>query len=229
MIRFGKITSGTQYKQSGTRWEIEENGIARLFETYVCNASELFQRMPARGSPHPLYPNLTVKRLSPAQQPLGLLEYTVEYSGLGGSAEVGTGGTELPEPVYRLSRSQRSDPITTHPNWANIVAAAGAANVKYDDNGLFLGIGKDSDDASLVGVSDYLNFGAVFSKSYVAFARPSLSGVGTIDSPPDAPAVASGFNWLKIAADYEEEGGVYSVFEAWMLSGRGGWNSTIYS
>lgn len=229
MIRYGQITPGQTRKRSGSRWQIEENGIARLFESYTCNSSELFQRMPLRGTPHPIYPQLTVKRLSPVELPAGLVEYTVEYSGLSGDSTAGGGGgTELPQPVYRLQRSQRSDPITTHPNWSDIVAAAGDANVKYDDNGVFLGISKDADDPSLVGVSDYLNFGATFSKSYVSFSQPSLSGVSTIDTPPNAPSVASGFNWLKIAADYEQEGNVYAVYEAWLLSGRGGWSSTIY-
>lgn len=227
-VRYGSIISGTTHKQVGTRWEIEENGVSRLFEKFVCNAAEIFQRMPQRGSVHPVYPSLIVKRLSPVTLPAGLLEYTVEYSGVGGT-DPEQESQELPQPVYRLQRSQRSDPITTHPNWSAIVAAAGSANVIYDDNGLFLGIGKDAADDSLVGVSDYLNFGAVFSKSFVSYSKPSLVGVGRISTPPgEAPAVASGFNWLKVAADYEQEGFVYAVYEAWMLSGRGGWNPTIY-
>jgi hypothetical protein len=229
MNRYGTITPGTT-RLTASRWQIEENGVTRRYETYVCDSASLFSVMPSRGAEHPIYPGLTVKRLAPRDLPAGLTEYELEYSGVGGGQETLTDeAPDLPAPVYSLTRSQSQEPITTHPNWSSIVAAAGSANVIYDDDGIFKGIGKDADDASLVGVTDYLSFGAVFSVSYVSQNRPSLSGVGTIDSPPaQAPAVGAGYNWLKVDASYTEEGFYYSVNESWMLSARGGWQSDIY-
>ncbi|MDQ8206226.1 hypothetical protein QEH52_01800 [Coraliomargarita sp. SDUM461003] len=229
MVRYGSINAGVAILQPGASWSIEDTGVTRRYESYRCNSGDLFSLMPSRGTAHPIYPGLTVKRAQPQDLELGLCEYALEYSGVSGIDPISSASPELPEPVYSLSRSQGTEPITTHPNWDDIVDAAGAANVKYDDNGIFLGFGKDSDDASLVGVTDYISFGAVFTKRYVSYGRPDLSGVGSIDTPPpQAPTVGSGFNWLKVDASYEQEGYVYSVNEAWMLSARGGWNAAIY-
>lgn len=230
MVRHGSIVPGAVVRQPGARWLIEENGITRRYETYRCNAADLLQLMPVRGAAHPVYSDLTVKRIEPRELELEMAEFTIEYSGVAGSdAAIGSGSDDLPEPVYSLRRSQTTEPITTHPKWNDIVAAADVAHVKYDESGIFMGFSKDALDKSLVGVTDYLTFGAIFVKSYVSRKIPSLAAVGFIDNPPDeAPDVQAGFDWLKIDASFEKEGKVYAITEAWMLSGRNGWHPIIY-
>lgn len=230
-VRYGKILDGVRRRTVGRVWRVEETGIIRLTEPYTVNTADMLASLPKRKEPHPDYPNLRVKRIMPTELEAGLSEVVVEYSGIGGGDQVDIGpeGLDLPDPVYTLRRTQSREPITTHPNWSAIRSAAGEGNVVYDDDGIFVGISKDSDDADLVGVTDYLNFGAVFAKRYVSRTRPNLSGVGLIDTPPaQAPSASGDRNWLKVDASYTEEGDVYEINEAWMLSARGGWSSEIY-
>lgn len=228
MVRIGSMVAGQSVLLPGSTYEVGENGIASLSESYSCNADDLMSLIPLRGAAHSRFPNLTLKEVQSVTLELQMARYTLKYTGLGAGWVGGEGDVGFPPPVYSLTRSQGAEPIATHPNFDLMKAAAGASGVAHDPNGIFLGFTDSSEVRSLVGVSDYLRFGAVFSKSSVQSLKPSLSGVGFIDNPPSAPSVAEGFNWLKIDASYEEEGRVYAVNESWMLSARGGWDPLIY-
>jgi hypothetical protein len=68
-------------------------------------------------------------------------------------------------------------------------------------------------------------------KVYVTASQPDTFGsIGTIAVPDGSPPTApSGYNWLFTGISWEQKAQTYVVHKEWRLSGRHGWNSTIYS
>lgn len=233
ITRYGRLTPGAKQLQPGASWVIEDDGIARRFETWRVNSADLFALMPQVQSAHPTYPNLTVKRAVPTDLAGGITEFQLEYSGLAGAGGATIPQDQLPPPVFSLERASQTEPISTHPRFQALIAAAGGVGTEkavFDSSGIFQGFGRLSEDPKLVGVTDYLSFGVVFSVRRVTTSTPALGGVGFIGSPPaQAPSVSGPRNWLKIDASYEQEGFVFATREAWMLSGLGGWHPIIYN
>lgn len=81
------------------------------------------------------------------------------------------------------------------------------------------------------GFVSYLVPNQIFRVSYTQNVKPSaslLNYTGYIKAPDDAPAVGDGRNWLLIGVNYTSESGVYSITEEYQLSGKGGWDTSIY-
>lgn len=216
-------------RQPGGRLRIDDLGVGTLKEAYVNDAAEIVSRVPETRQRHPAYRNLLWKTGEISFLRGGKARLDGIWVGRVGGGGFGGTGPGLPEPIHSVDRIQRTEPITTHPLWQDILLVAGGeANVRYDD-GVFVGFTKDSEDQSLVGVTDYLDFGAVFSKRYLSYTIPSLSPIGKIDDPgAKAPPIDNDRNWLRIDASWQEAGDVYSIREAWMLSARNGWHPVIY-
>lgn len=149
-------------------------------------------------------------------------------------------------PVYELVGSVSEEPIQTHPEFDDIAGtpddpAHGAIFV--DENGYisfdpgratfshFAAI-VEGEKNELAGVTAYLDPGqVVWRKTWITRTRPTdISQLGEIDSPEgNPPSLGSGKNWLYYALRFEQRGEVYQVNKEWKASGRGGWNSLIYS
>jgi hypothetical protein len=148
----------------------------------------------------------------------------------------------VPQPIYDLDLSTAEEPIETHPNFRTTIAGKpGAAlhgaqfSAGGDDAGTFLGFNgpfaNDTERDEWMGIRSYLSPGAVWRKTLVTGTRPSdLSDVGGIDTPEGSPpTIGSGRNWLYAGLTYEQKGLVFTTRKEWRLSGRRGWNATIYT
>lgn len=222
----GQIPRGAKILQPGRKFQVDDIGLGSLQETYICNIEDVFTLSPAVNSRHPQFSNLVVKSTQPEELTMGRGMIHVNYVGLSaGDYEM---GGALPDPVYSLQRAESREPITTHPNWTRIVQEVGPNNVKKDEDGIFKGFG-DGAPRQYQGVTEYLTFGVVWSKRYVARSMPSLVNDGKISRPDgNPPRVPFGYDWLKLGTQVEVEGYVYRVQEGWLLSGPNGWNKTIY-
>ncbi len=146
----------------------------------------------------------------------------------------GVDGT--PSPLYEMDVSAGQDPIETHKDFADFAGTPTAPlhGAQFDDDGLFIGFKPtdDEDSADWVGVRDYLTPGAIWRKSYVTKAKPGTTEfnlIGRLDFPEGSAPTPSGRNWLYTGLSWEQKGLTYSVRKEWKLSGRNGWNSTIYA
>lgn len=143
------------------------------------------------------------------------------------------GVTGAPAPIYELDMSLSEEPIETHPDFFMVLG--GSVNLPYngaifDEDGTFKGFVKDGDNDEFVGVRSYLSPGAVWRKVYVSKTKPSdMSLLGKIDVPEGSPpTVSSGRNWLYSSLSWEQRGLTYQIRKEWRLSGRQGWNISIY-
>lgn len=174
---------------------------------------------PKIGSAHPDYGflSLDLRRIVKASG-----KHTIRGS------YYGVDGT--PDPVYSLKVSMRDEPIETHPKFAEFATAANGA--KFDpETGEFWGF-FDKTKPDWHGVESYLDPGATWTETSVRSTRPNdLHDLGDRDAPsgPYPQNIGAGRNWLYIGCDYEKRGSCYTISKTWQLSGRYGWNQTIYS
>ena len=145
-----------------------------------------------------------------------------------------------PAAVYSLNGSLSSDPIETHPDFATFSpwVAVGSNNTNgggFDADGVFTGFIKlpksagAVTNAKWVGVRDYLSPGVTWTETTVRTAAPTdLTSIGRIMSPSGPVPDLNPRNWLYNDCSYELRGRAYTIKKEWRLSGRGGWNSSIY-
>jgi hypothetical protein len=212
----------------GDNVAIDENNKATATVKYLCAWSQVLRLMPRRNvGVHPEFNSMKVSNVAASKKSPGVAELTVTYKGVVSGDNDGPDGTGAFEPVEECSVSTRQEPIETHPDWSTIggTEAAPLNDAIYDDSGLFTGFKEGS---SKFGVTDYLAVGATYRRSYASKTKPSLAGVGQIDTPTGAPTVTSGYTWLKSGVSFSQDGDLYSVSEEWLLSGPSGWDTDIY-
>jgi hypothetical protein len=177
------------------------------------------------GQTHPLWTYLTCDKVS------------VSHTGTHWESEVNFFGVNgNPTPIYELDMRTSEEPIESHPNFATFAYPAGTNGAKYDADGAFLGfypvynVSNALTNKEWVGVRGFLSPGAIWRKNYVTSTQPNdISVVGKVDTPEGSPpSVASGRTWLYNGLTWEQRGLVYTVKKEWLLSGREGWNTTIY-
>lgn len=148
------------------------------------------------------------------------------------------GFTGSPEPIYELDYCTSEEPIETHKNFRSTIGGKPGNELngaRFDDEGAFIGFvgpfANDTEEDEWRGITSYLAPGAVWRKNYLTSSRPSdLGQVGTVDVPEgSAPSVPAGMNWLYTGLTWEQRGRIYQVRKEWRLSGRRGWNDTIYA
>lgn len=143
----------------------------------------------------------------------------------------GVNGT--PAAIYELDVSMSEEPVETHPDFADFAGAPGseANGATFDAEGAFLGFVGAGANPEWVGVRSYLAPGMIWRKTYVASSTPpSVSTLGLIDTPEGSPpSVESGRTWMFSGLSFEQKGLVYQVRKEWRLSGRRGWNTTLYA
>lgn len=82
------------------------------------------------------------------------------------------------------------------------------------------------------GTTHYYRYGVEYYQRYTSTSMPSdLNDIGKVyDSPPDAPNVTGGRNWLLVGYNVTETGvDVYEIEKTWLLSERDGWDENLYS
>lgn len=212
----------------GDSGSINAEGLLVATVKYLCAWDKVFRLLPRRYvSRHPDYNGLVANEVSFTRKPPGIAEITCKYAGVPSGDATGPTGTGAFLPVEEVSVSVSQEPIETSPNFGSISSSEKTYNTNSDGKEIFSGFKKDSD---FEGIDSYLAPQATFRRSYISETIPSLSGIGTRNTPTNAPTTASGFNWLKSGITASKQGELWSVSEEWLLSASSdGWNTTIYN
>jgi hypothetical protein len=141
----------------------------------------------------------------------------------------------IPDPVYELVRGTSQEPIETHPDFLTFagkhLAEVNGAVFDPETSAFvhFAGQGNTTNATAekLKGLSAYLVPSAVIRcTQMVKFASADM---GSIETPPNAPSISGGKNWLKTSVSYRTLGDWVEVTEEWTSSGKKGWLPEIYS
>lgn len=126
--------------------------------------------------------------------------------------------------------SVTEEPIQVHPNFSQIVQAAGTGGTTYDENNKFVAFNSTA-TGGLSGVQSYLSPSLSYRRVYTTTTTPSLTNIGryfAYDASPDFPVVTAGANWLLTSISFNSKAGVLNVTEDYMSSDSKGWNPYIY-
>lgn len=162
-------------------------------------------------------------------------KYTLRYTIQDGQGQQDT---------YTLSASVSQEPLATHPVFKDIAD---------DEWKKFKAWEKDPGDETLggwtpdgqsagelmrkytryrnKGVEDYLLGTVTMRVAQEDQGSPNLNNLGRIASPPYAPSLPNGRNWLLVGIDAERTGpsGRWRVTREYRASGQGGWDQELYS
>jgi hypothetical protein len=225
MIIYGDSTR--IYRQPGrSTLKVSKDSVATATEEYRGVYAVVVAQSPRIDDVHPDFPGLLVTdKTITNDKGIGIAQ--VQYKGL----DPAQNPNALPPPIYELDVSLNQEPIATHPDFDDIIDAAGGegeGKAVFSEDGVFVGFGKDS-GANLVGVTEFLDATARWTKRYLSLSAPTGAGnVGKISSPEGPNPTYAGRNWLYAGLSYSRQGGIYQITKVWLLSGRGGWNTEIY-
>lgn len=217
----------------GDSLSVNEDGSVNATVVYKCDWMALLQVIPRPfKSSHPDFPSLICKTVTTSKENPGIASLTVTYAGIINNGGPGISPTTAEDStVTSCTVSVRQEPIETHPNFndsdfAGTPDSPNTTNAIFNEDGSF---SKFKADSEFAGLETFLLPSVTFSVSYVSETPPaSLAGVGSIDTPSNAPSVKAGYNWLKTGISYSRAGGYYNINEDWTLSGPKGWNSKVY-
>jgi hypothetical protein len=156
-----------------------------------------------------------------------------------------TGGADA---TYTITGGVSQEPIGTHP----MFGSDGGYGIEDDEwkkwklwetdprDPDLAGWKPDGDDASTGmkkyyayrnrGIDDYLLGTVTMRVSQEGQSGPDLGGIGRIQSPPGAPSLPDGRNWLLVGVDAERVGSsTWKVTREYRASGAGGWDREIYN
>lgn len=201
--------------------EMSKDGVSSITSKYRWPLGMAFLGV---DTVHPSYPGMLLTKCSwelMDNKIFNLVSYV--YEGDVNDSD-GSGSGFEPRRSTEVRVSVQEEPIACHPKFKDF---ATEDNAHFDENKIFVGFKKDSPYA---GITSYFAPGAEFSETTTSRTGGiSLSSVGKIDSPPGgAPGVPGGYNWLYMGATQTKHGTITTTTRVWKLSGRGGWNSTIY-
>ena len=220
----GRALAGPDFSLKTNR-----HGLSTASQTFACLHSELVARLAdfKPWTPHPTFTALLIDDVNTRQDgPVSFISVT--WSGV--SSATGT----PPQAVYSMRQIKQTAPIEAHPNFATLVTKAGgeggnkAIFQTIEGQKKFVAFGKDAAEG-LAGVQDFEYTTFQWIERSVVYARP-VPGANyrKIDTPPNAPEVAEGYNWRFDEFDYDQRGTVYDLTRGWTLSGPNGWNQWIY-
>lgn len=216
------------HRQTGDTLVQREDGSWEGTVKYICRWANSISFAPKRNiARHPDFTALIcsscqVNRLKPGV----VCELNVTYRGLLGTAP---DPEDLDRSTEEVITSTSEAPIETHPRFVSTLGGTKAAPLNgavFNDDGTFKGWKADSPYA---GKEAFLIPSTVYRKTTPSRTRPlNIGPVGTIVSPGIGGGQV-GSNWLYTCKTWRRDGGLYEVSEEYMLSGPGGWDSTIYS
>jgi hypothetical protein len=236
-----ETTNAMLNRKGQTGWILESNGSLQTDRFGLAQAAARWTRGDI-GNGNPGSP-VSFGSLHPLWNFLSCDRYTIAHDGVYWSCEAQFFGVQgSPVPIYELDYSTSEEPIETHKDFRTALGGKPGSELHgadFDVNGAFNGFtggpehpfANDAEEDAWRGVVSYLSPGAVWRKNYTTNVRPTdIGSLGKLDTPEGSPpAVPEGMNWLYVGLTWEQRGLVYQVRKEWRLSGRRGWNATIYS
>ena len=166
--------------------------------------------------------------LTPTAADSGQLTYTYEQK-----IDLGTEGTQLPEPTIEVIWQELRKPVTEHPAFASlsaetIKAIRDAAEEPLEDATLPPEAGEAGGqlyDLLIKGVTEYATGVPVVRRNSTKRAGDAGGGnAWTRESPP--VSVPGSWEWMKTADERREDGDTFTLVEEW--TGANSWDSTLY-
>ncbi len=219
-------------------WFLAEGGELQTDRFGMSQATATYERLDVATNVNPGQP-VAFGQLHPIWTFLTCDRFSIRANGAGWICQASFFGvTGTPTPIYELDFSTSEEPIETHRKFVSDLGGKPGSELngaRFDDDGAFIGFtgpfSSDSEEQKWRGVQSYLSPGTVWRKNYTTATRPAdVGSIGKIDAAPEGtpPTVPVGFTWLYTGLTWEQRGLVYTVKKEWRLSGRNGWNSTIY-
>lgn len=222
---------------------VDKAGLWSGTQRFWCHEGDLAMAMPEPGSEHPKYPFLAMDSARASYHAGEAMEIVAIYAGL--NATFGEGAV-VPAPEYWLDVTTSDEPLATHPRYASLDAQDAAEAVELainppkDDAGESLvevdttgwdAMKLELYDKTRTGIEAFRDPKVIWGKRWVSEALPSnLNATGEIDTPDGGPPSLGGDrNWMYLGARTRIRGKVYEIEESWEASGRGGWDSDLYS
>ena len=193
--------------------------------------------VPSLNSPHPHANFCLAERQRVVFSP-GHWTALVDYTGT---------LAEETDPVYEFNPGTGTEPIETHPDFLTVLGGKPSGPLygaifldetgyptSDDKLGVFARFRMVTDAGvanPLAGVSSYITANkSIWSKSWTRRSAPSAAGnIVRIDTPDGPnPDFGGSYNWLFLGTSYTKRGGAYACVSRWMLSGRRGWQETVY-
>ncbi|TSA32137.1 MAG: hypothetical protein D4R65_10080 [Verrucomicrobiaceae bacterium] len=238
------IYDATNGEPISVEGSVDQRGIAKMEVTYVAATLDL-----AWGIAPGEYSGLVRTGLSLRKLGGGGYNVTGTYEGaaLGGTGD--RSGQNAEDMItYELDFTQAQKPIQVHPNFATKKkglkevykwGALDADNASFGfqekcPDGVTPVVGEKGEGVNpLFGVTDWLDIGAIWRKSWMekenTIPESIFTNLGRIDTPDGpVPTVNQGRNWLRSAAKVRGRGRIWECTVEWMLSGRGGHEPAIY-
>jgi hypothetical protein len=223
--------------------EFNEDGIASATLAYSClweNAADLVGQI----TRHPDYYWLKRKTATISREEACLARASISFEGVPPQTSE-FGEDDASDPTYSLSGDLSTEPIETHPTFADFAGTVNAPNVANgasfvqagEDRGRFLGFLPKDVANPKAGVRSYLEPALTYSETRVysningSFSGASMNKLGKIDDPPSSkvlPTVSENRSWLLSSCNIESVGDGFKVTRSWRLSGRNGWDEDIY-
>ncbi len=214
-------------------------------QVYFLHRDYLMTLTPANGSAHPDYDWLKLETVAASDGEGDWLKLDCEYAGIDASLE-NADPNDPPQPVYTLDLALSEEPLETHPRYVDALdeddlqeAVTKAKSPARDSDGELVEVdttGWSSEQVELYnslrrGFDKFRDPKVTWTMEWVSDARPgNLNDIGEIDNPAgNPPAVAAGRNWLFSGLTSVERAASFENTKVWELSGRGGWDTTIYS
>lgn len=198
---------------------------------------------------HPDFPALLRTTFSVTKQPPNFAKVTINFEGI--IITVGEGIIR----TYQLNGTTNTEPIETHPRFAEFAGApnpgAEGPNNKgavFDKNGAFKGFAVAGPaptnyypdvNRDKSGVKSFLSPSVIYAekRTFNAASIPGpgileVANLGLIRVPPNSsilPEPGGAFTWILITLSASESGDGLQVDRSWRLSGKNGWDVDIYT
>jgi len=228
-IRGNQVT-GLLRTHGGTI-EFKDDGSVEAKEKFICRWESIPSVAPKRNSSlHPDFNSLTCVTCTGTKLRAGVAELYATYSGYFVSPTVPGGEESIDDWVQELVATTRSEPIETHPEFESSLGGTALGPINgaiYDSDGIFKGFKQDS---LFAGIKSYLVPTVTYRLTRSSSVKPSgVSDIGQISTPAVSISIPAGSSWLLTSRSWRRNGGIYTVSEEWLLSGKNGWDVTIYA
>ena len=182
---------------------------------------------PKIGTTHPLLTSTKLVEVHGRRSEGDRCVLTCTYKGMAPGA--------TPQPIYERISGSTEEPIETHPRYKALTDAEFLEIKKWSADPAYVPAGLGDKAKELLnkkqrGRDTYLCATFGYRQTLVSNVSDNdCSKVGYIDTPPNAPPLAAGGNYLLLSYPQTQEGSVYRQIKEWRASGPDGWDADTYT